>query len=105
MRGTTSIFVVASGRREGEKLFADRIEVVDPADSPVADDAVRGEITSRTENVLWVREASGRSVVVETGPETRIEILEAREIEGDLDELFSKDRLRPAAADDSRERP
>ncbi len=37
------------------------------------------------------------------GANVRIEILEALELEGDLDEIFSKDRLRPAAAADSPE--
>jgi outer membrane lipoprotein-sorting protein len=36
--------------------------------------------------------------------EARIEILEASELSGDLDELFSKDRLRPAVTGDSAER-
>ena len=67
-------FVAASGRWQGEKLFADRIEVVDPADAAAGESALRGEIASRTENVLWVRDASGRSTVVETGPHTRIAI-------------------------------
>jgi leucyl-tRNA synthetase len=66
--------VAVSGRWEGDKLFADRIEVVDPAAAAERQGAVRGEIASRTENVLWLREPSGRSVVVEAGPETRIEI-------------------------------
>ena len=67
-------FVAASGRWEGEKLFADRIEVVDPEHAAEREGAVLGEIASRTENVLWLRERSGRSVVVEAGPDTHIEI-------------------------------
>jgi leucyl-tRNA synthetase len=67
-------FVAASGRREGDKLFADRIEVCDPRDVPVGFDGVAGEILSRAENVLRVADRSGRSVRVEVGEGTRIEI-------------------------------
>ena len=48
-------YILASGRWEGDKLFADRVEVVDgPSDIPADFDGVVGEIMGRTENVLRV---------------------------------------------------
>ena len=67
-------FIAASGRWDGEKLFADAIDVIDPAEAPTDFQGALGEILSRTENVLWIGGASGRTVIVEAGPTARIEI-------------------------------
>jgi leucyl-tRNA synthetase len=66
--------LVAAGRWQGDKLFAERIEVVDPSEEAGLEGAVQGELISRTENVLRIRDASGRSHVVEAGAGTRVEI-------------------------------
>jgi len=73
-------FVVATGRRAGNHLLADRIEVIDAALAHEHSGDVLGEILRRTENVLVVADRSGQSVSVETGPHTKIEI---PEIEGE----------------------
>ena len=67
----------ASGREEGEKLVAERLEVIDPATAAdVAADfeGVVGEIRSRTETVLRVEDVRGGPRLVEVPPEAEVEI-------------------------------
>jgi leucyl-tRNA synthetase len=47
-------FIKASGNWKATKLFADRVEVIDPKDAPAKFDGVVGEIVKRTENLLTV---------------------------------------------------
>jgi leucyl-tRNA synthetase len=48
-------YILASGRFEGQKLFADRVQVIDgPNAVPAGFDGICGEIMKRTENLLTV---------------------------------------------------
>ena len=62
--------IAAYGRREGNKLWAERIEVVEPGTEPDGDesDVVSGEIVDRVENVLRVDAGSDVPVTVEAAP-------------------------------------
>ncbi len=62
-------FIVASGKWEGAKLVADRIEVIDRKAAPAAFDGVVGEIVKRTENLLTVEDGNGELRTVEALPE------------------------------------
>jgi leucyl-tRNA synthetase len=68
--------IVAHGRSEGSKLFADRVTVVDslPEDLPVT--VVAGEIWKRTENLLTVRDTAGNLNTVEVIDDAQVEIPE-----------------------------
>jgi leucyl-tRNA synthetase len=66
--------ILASGRYEGEKLFADRVEVIDKiADVPAGFGGVFGEIVKRTENLLTV-DMAGTLRTVEVLPDAHITI-------------------------------
>jgi leucyl-tRNA synthetase len=47
-------FIAATGKFEGRKLYADHVQVIDPADVPDSVEGVFGEIMKRTENLLTV---------------------------------------------------
>jgi hypothetical protein len=66
--------IVASGRWEGKKLFASRVEVIEPIDAPAQFDGVVGEIKRRTENILHVDSGDGEVTVVEVLPDAEIVI-------------------------------
>ncbi|MCU0496865.1 MAG: leucine--tRNA ligase [Anaerolineae bacterium] len=58
--------IVASGRREGAKLFADHVEVVETLPAiDITDQVVMGEIMKRTENLLTVQGTDGHLHTVE----------------------------------------
>ncbi|TVR20808.1 MAG: leucine--tRNA ligase [Anaerolineaceae bacterium] len=57
-------YILATGRYEGDKLFADHVRVVDgPNDVPAGFEGVFGEIRKRTENVLQVDMTGVRRIV------------------------------------------
>ncbi len=64
--------VMATGRWDGDKMYADRVEVVESADG-VADGTVVGELMRRTENVMHVATAD-KTVVVELVDDGVVEI-------------------------------
>ena len=65
-------YILATGRYEGDKLFADHVEVVGgPNDVPAGFGGVFGEIIKRTENLLTVSMA-GVNRVVEVVPEATV---------------------------------
>jgi leucyl-tRNA synthetase len=67
-------FILATGRYEGEKLFADRVEVIDgPKEVPAGFTGVFGEIIKRTENLLTVSMA-GVNRTVEVVPDAQVSI-------------------------------
>ncbi|MCB9109277.1 MAG: leucine--tRNA ligase [Anaerolineales bacterium] len=66
-------YILASGRWEDDKLFADKIEVIDPSHAPKEFDGVAGEIMRRTENILRVGNAE-QVTVVELLPDAEINI-------------------------------
>jgi leucyl-tRNA synthetase len=47
-------YILASGTWDGDKLFADRVEVINRSDAPSNFDGVKGEIIRRTERILTV---------------------------------------------------
>lgn len=64
--------ILASGRFEGRtKLFADRVEVIDPAALPADFAGVKGEIMRRTENILTVQQGK-ELITVEVLPSAQI---------------------------------
>jgi leucyl-tRNA synthetase len=67
-------YVLASGRFQGGKLFADTVEVIDPPAAPNEFDGVQGEIMRRTENILQVRSKEGGVRTVEVLPKAQITI-------------------------------
>ena len=71
-------FVLCSGRKVGETLQADRVEVVGWNEVPAGFDGVFGEIARRTENILRV-DMAGVTQLVEVTPQAEISI---PEIEG-----------------------
>jgi leucyl-tRNA synthetase len=66
--------ILASGRFEGGKLFADTVKVIDPADAPATFDSVQGEIMRRTENILRVQTGPATLTTVEVLPDAQITI-------------------------------
>jgi len=64
-------FIKASGRWEVAKLFADRVEVIDPIDAPANFDGVVGEIVKRTENLVTV-DIGGELRTVEVLPDAEV---------------------------------
>ncbi len=67
-------FILASGTWQASKLFADRIEVIDPKDAPARFDGVMGEIIKRTENLLTVNTGEDEYRTVEVLPDAQITI-------------------------------
>lgn len=79
-------YIVASGQFDSTgKLFASRIEVVDPAFAPERVDGVIGELMRRVENVLTV-EQSGEWVTVEVLPDAEV-IIPGMEGESRVEQL------------------
>lgn len=64
-------FVLATGQFKGEKLFAERVEVVERNAVPVGFNGVCGEILRRTENILHVG-MGGSAQIVEVLPNAEI---------------------------------
>ncbi len=64
-------FIKASGHWEVTKLFADRVEVINPIDAPVNFDGVVGEIVKRTENLVTV-DIGGELRTVEVLPDAEV---------------------------------
>lgn len=67
-------FVMATGRWEGEKLFADRVVVAQPSEVPADFDGVSGELMRRTENILHVATRAEKTTVVEIVPSGTVDI-------------------------------
>ena len=65
-------FIKASGTWQAAKLFADRVEVIDPIDAPAKFDGVVGEIVKRTENLLTVNVGGGELRTVEVVPDAKV---------------------------------
>ncbi len=68
--------VIAEGRMEGDRLYAESVTVVsDPADLPASGEAVAGEIIGRTERVMKVLPiGSQQAVTVEVLPDAEVRI-------------------------------
>jgi leucyl-tRNA synthetase len=67
-------FIVASGKWDGAKLFADTVRVIEPAEVPPNVDGIVGEIVKRTENILNVDTGEGETRVVEVMADAHITI-------------------------------
>ncbi len=67
-------FIMASGRWEGRKLFADNVQVIEPDEAPAKLDGVVGEIVKRTENLLRVDTGEDEPRTVEVLPDAKITI-------------------------------
>ncbi len=68
-------FIVASGTWQAAKLFADKVEVIDPANAPTKrSKLVVGEIIKRTENLLTVDVGDGELRTVEVVPDAVVTI-------------------------------
>ncbi|MCA0455550.1 MAG: leucine--tRNA ligase [Chloroflexi bacterium] len=68
-------FIIASGTWQATKLFADKVEVIDPADAPAKrSKLVVGEIIKRTENLLTVDVGDGELRTVEVVPDAVVTI-------------------------------
>ncbi len=68
-------FIVASGTWQATKLFADKVDVIDPVDAPAKrSKLVVGEIIKRTENLLTVDVGDGELRTVEVVPEAVVNI-------------------------------
>jgi leucyl-tRNA synthetase len=65
-------FIKASGTWQATKLFADRVEVIDPKDAPLRFDGVVGEIVKRTENLLTVDIGADELRTVEVVPDATV---------------------------------
>ena len=66
--------IMATGRYEGDKLFADKLDVINKiGDVPAGFEGVFGEITKRTENILQV-DMAGVNRVVEVVPDATVNI-------------------------------
>jgi leucyl-tRNA synthetase len=65
-------FIVASGTWEGNKLFANRVEVIDPLNAPANFDGVVGEIVKRTENLVTVDTGADDYSTVEVLPDAEV---------------------------------
>ena len=68
----TGHYVLASGRWEGKKLIADKVEVIDRSGAPKDFNGVQGEIMRRTENILQVQTASDALTTVEVTADAQI---------------------------------
>ncbi|RMF76549.1 MAG: leucine--tRNA ligase [Chloroflexi bacterium] len=67
-------FILVWGRKEGNKLLADKVQVVDRDDPPEVSADLTGEIMRRTENILTVKQLDGSSAIVEVLPDADVEI-------------------------------
>lgn len=67
-------YILASGRWDNGKLFADHIRVIPPKEAPADFDGVKGEIMRRTEYVLQVATEDEQWQTVEVLPDAQIEI-------------------------------
>jgi leucyl-tRNA synthetase len=65
-------FIAASGKWDGNKLFADRVEVIDPKNAPKKFDGVVGEIVKRTENLVTVDTGADEYSTVEVLPDAEV---------------------------------
>ena len=66
--------ILASGRLEGQRMLAARIEVIErPSDTPPGFDGIVGEIMRRTEHTLQV-DMAGVRYIVEVAPDAEIHI-------------------------------
>ncbi|MAS37511.1 MAG: leucine--tRNA ligase [Anaerolineaceae bacterium] len=66
--------VLASGRLESDKLYANRVEVIErPSDTPAGFQGVVGELMRRTENILHV-DMAGVTRIVEVMPDAEVVI-------------------------------
>ncbi len=81
----TGHFVLASGYTEDSKLFAERVEVIDPQDAPSSFDGVMGEVMRRTENIINVQ-MGDELKTVEILPDAEI-IIPEMEGEARVDQL------------------
>ena len=75
-------FIMASGRFEERKLYADHVRVIDSTAAPQSFDGVVGEIRKRTENLLLVNDIRGEQRTVEVVAGAKVEI---PSIEGETD--------------------
>ncbi len=66
-------FLLVSGRRDGDKLIASRVEVIDRENAPQSFDGVMGELMRRTENILTIQQ-DGELRTVEVPDEAEIVI-------------------------------
>ena len=68
--------VIVTGKMDGKRLVADRVEVVEDAleAMPEADAVFYGELTRRTENVLHVVDPSGEEMIVEVPESATVEV-------------------------------
>ena len=55
-------YVLATGTFEGEKLFANQIDVIDRTDAPADFVGLQGEIMRRTENILQIQEPGSETL-------------------------------------------
>jgi leucyl-tRNA synthetase len=65
-------YIVASGRFDGDKLFASKVEVISPTDAPASVTGVQGEIMRRTENILQVQGSDRQLRTVEVMGDAQI---------------------------------
>ncbi|MCB0032580.1 MAG: class I tRNA ligase family protein, partial [Anaerolineales bacterium] len=66
----TGDIVAVSGRREGNKIYADRVEVIEAVGQAPAD-TVAGELMRRTENILHIV-AGGEEIIVEVDDDAAV---------------------------------
>ncbi|MEL6151881.1 MAG: class I tRNA ligase family protein, partial [Chloroflexota bacterium] len=80
--------ILATGRKEGDKIIADRVQVVDGAldAMPDAPAVFYGELIRRTENVLRLKDAAGEEVIVEV-PEGGVVEIPSIDGENDVNQL------------------
>ncbi len=67
-------YILARGQREGKKLYANRVEVIERRNAPGHFDGVKGEIMRRMENILQVDAGEADLTVVEVLPDAEIAI-------------------------------
>jgi len=67
-------FIMAQGRWDGQKLFAEHIRVCSPADVPANFDGIAGELMKRTETLLQVETGEENWRTVEALPNVIIDI-------------------------------
>jgi leucyl-tRNA synthetase len=79
--------ILATGDWQGDKLFATRVEVLDPKDLPAPQKgAIQGEIMKRVENVIHVETGADEWQVVEVQPQAKI-IIPSIEGENNVNQL------------------
>jgi leucyl-tRNA synthetase len=67
-------YILAWGRWQGKKLFADHVDVIDRKDAPAEFNGVKGEIVKRTENLLTVDTGEDEYRTVEVVADAKISI-------------------------------